>query len=235
VRLAEAGLVRRVRRGRWALRIDLDPFVLPAYLTAPYPAYVSLWSALARHGMIEQLPRALYAISPDRTRDISTGFGPVSIHHVSAPLFGGFTTTGSGIHVATPEKALFDALYVAGPAGGGGYLPELQLPAGFDEESALGWLERNRIGASANARRALTAPCPAPGPARLTGIPPHSVRHSPATHPPGGWGAGLGPLARPWSRCGRLCGRSDRAQTRRDGTGPPPRRRWRSILQPGGG
>jgi len=36
--LVDAGLVRRVSRGLWALRTDLDPFVLPAFLTAPYPA-----------------------------------------------------------------------------------------------------------------------------------------------------------------------------------------------------
>jgi predicted transcriptional regulator of viral defense system len=29
------------------------------YLTAPRPAYVSLWSALARHGMIDQIPRSI--------------------------------------------------------------------------------------------------------------------------------------------------------------------------------
>jgi len=140
--LVDAGLVRRVSRGLWALRTDLDPFVLPAFLTAPYPAYVSLWSALARHGMIEQVPRSLYAVSLDRTRRIDTGFGPFSIHHVTPALFAGFATTGRGLHLATPEKALFDTLYVTGPSGGGGYLPEIELPAGFDETAALGWLER---------------------------------------------------------------------------------------------
>jgi predicted transcriptional regulator of viral defense system len=141
-RLAESGLVRRVSRGLWALRTDLDPFVLPACLTAPYPAYVSLWSALARHGMIEQVPRATYAISLDRTHRVETGFGTVSIHHISPPLFGGFVAAGPGIYLATPEKALFDTLYVSGPAGGSGYLPELELPPDFDDALALGWLER---------------------------------------------------------------------------------------------
>jgi predicted transcriptional regulator of viral defense system len=141
-RLAAAGLVRPVKRGLWALHADLDPFALPAYLAAPYPAYVSLWSALARHGMIEQIPRALYAVSLGRTRVTTTGFGPISMHHVSAPLFGGFATTDRGYQLATPEKALFDTLYIAAPSGGAGHLPELELPAGFDGSAVVAWIER---------------------------------------------------------------------------------------------
>jgi predicted transcriptional regulator of viral defense system len=141
-RLAGAGLVRPVRRGLWALHLGLDPFALPAYVAAPYPAYVSLWSALARHGMIEQLPRELHAVTLGRTRVVSTGFGPLSMHHVSPPLFGGFATTNRGYQLATPEKALFDTLYTAAPSGGEGRLPELELPPGFEDASVAAWLEQ---------------------------------------------------------------------------------------------
>jgi hypothetical protein len=44
--------VRHLRRGLWSLDPDLDPFALPPFLTAPLPAYVSFWAALAHHGMI---------------------------------------------------------------------------------------------------------------------------------------------------------------------------------------
>src|SRR5665811_2486609 len=53
--IAEAGLARRLRRGLWALDPEVDPFVVPPFLTAPLPAYVSFFSALHRHGLIEQL------------------------------------------------------------------------------------------------------------------------------------------------------------------------------------
>ena len=57
--LEKEGLVRRIRRGLWALQPNPEPFSVPPYLTAPFPAYVSFWSALARHGMIEQIPRSI--------------------------------------------------------------------------------------------------------------------------------------------------------------------------------
>src|SRR4051794_14049594 len=51
-RLANAGLSRRISRGLWTVSSRLDPYVVPEYLTAPFPAYVSLQSALYLHGMI---------------------------------------------------------------------------------------------------------------------------------------------------------------------------------------
>jgi predicted transcriptional regulator of viral defense system len=140
-RLADAGLVRPVMRGLWAVSADLDPFLVPAGVAAPYPAYVSLWSALARHGMIEQIPVAVHAVTLGRTRAVRTGLGPVSLHHVAPSLFGGFVTTERGYQLATAGKALFDTLYTAAPSGGQGRLPELELPADFDDASAGVWLE----------------------------------------------------------------------------------------------
>src|SRR5688500_18600506 len=61
--LEESGLIRRLRRGLWQLRPDIDPFSVPPYLTAPFPSYVSFWSALARHGLIEQVPRQIFVAS----------------------------------------------------------------------------------------------------------------------------------------------------------------------------
>ena len=56
--LDRAGLVARIRPGLWTLETEIDPLRVPPYLTAPYPAYISFWSALVRHGMIEQVPGA---------------------------------------------------------------------------------------------------------------------------------------------------------------------------------
>ena len=49
-----AGLVIRLRHGLWLLDLSLDTQAIAPYLTAPYPAYISLWSALYAHHMIEQ-------------------------------------------------------------------------------------------------------------------------------------------------------------------------------------
>ena len=44
--------------------------------------------------------------------------------------------------MATPEKALFDSVYIRIAAGSVAYFPELTLPEGFDPDAALSWIER---------------------------------------------------------------------------------------------
>ena len=41
---------------------------IPEHLASPFPAYVSLQSALYYHGMISQIPAVTYAVSLARTR-----------------------------------------------------------------------------------------------------------------------------------------------------------------------
>ncbi|MEX2547645.1 MAG: type IV toxin-antitoxin system AbiEi family antitoxin domain-containing protein [Chloroflexota bacterium] len=140
--LERSGIVRRLQRGLWLLRLDVQPFALPAYLTAPFPAYVSLWSALARHGMIEQIPKQVYVASLARTKKVRTSMGDFSIHHLAPELFGGYVQTNEGGHLASPEKALFDTIYLLTPRGGRVRLPELELPANFDERLLAEWTQR---------------------------------------------------------------------------------------------
>lgn len=84
LRAAErAGLVRRLRAGLWAIDPSVAPFAVAPYLTAPFPAYVSTWSALARHEMIEQIPASVFVVSLDRSRTVRTSVGQFSIHHIT--------------------------------------------------------------------------------------------------------------------------------------------------------
>ena len=53
-RLAKAGQLDSLYRGRWAFRGRLHPFAVPEVLTRPTPSYVSLQSALHHHAMIER-------------------------------------------------------------------------------------------------------------------------------------------------------------------------------------
>ncbi|MEW6059410.1 MAG: hypothetical protein AB1551_04595 [Actinomycetota bacterium] len=140
--LEEAGLARRLRRGLWALCPTVDPFAVPPYLTAPFPAYVSFWSALARHSMIEQVPRLVFVASLDRTQQVSTTVGTFSIHHLTAELFDGYEGSEEAGYLATPEKALFDTVYLGAPRGGQTHLPELELPKGFREKKIEEWTNR---------------------------------------------------------------------------------------------
>jgi len=140
--LEEAGLVRRVRRSLWALKTDIDPFVVGPYLTAPFPAYVSVWSALSRHDMIEQIPRQISVASLDRARRIETAVGTYQIHHLAPEVFGGFEGSETSGYLATPEKALFDTVYLRAAAGTRAYFPELLLPSRFDDAVLKRWTEK---------------------------------------------------------------------------------------------
>ena len=141
-RLADSGHVVRIKRGLWVLPEGVDPMVLAEYLTAPFPSYISLQSALYYHGMISQIPAVTFVISVARTRLYRTPLGTYSIHHVRPSFFFGFESV-SGIKVATPEKALFDVLYL-GPAKSRLFssLPELEFPDGFNFNRAEQIIER---------------------------------------------------------------------------------------------
>ena len=142
-RLAKVGLVRRVRHGTWWLEDSLDPLRLPEYLTAPLPAYVSLQTALHRHGLIEQIPEVVYAVSLAKTERVKTKVGAFSIHHMAPEVFGGFDELESGMKIATPEKALFDFAYLSsGRSRLFTSLPELELPRSWRRKEISRWLAK---------------------------------------------------------------------------------------------
>jgi predicted transcriptional regulator of viral defense system len=140
--IVEAGLARRLRRGLWTLDPEMDPFLVPPFLTAPLPAYVSFSSALHRHGLIEQIPRQISIASLDRSRRVVTSAGAYAIHHLAPGVFGGFRGSQAAGYLATPEKAIFDSVYIRAAAGSRAYFPELSLPKGFDDSKAQGWVGR---------------------------------------------------------------------------------------------
>lgn len=140
--LSEAGLVTRLRHGLWLLEQDADPFIIPPYLTAPFPAYVSFWSALSSHGMIEQIPRQVFVATLGRPRTVETALAAYSIHHLAPEVFGGYTGSADSGYLATPEKALFDTVYLRAARRTRVYLPEIDLPASFDESEPFKWTGR---------------------------------------------------------------------------------------------
>jgi len=145
-RLAASGHMMRLRRGVWALAGRVDPLALPEYLTAPFPAYVSLQTALYLHGMISQMPVVTYAVSLARTRRFETPIGTVSIHHVQPSFFFGFEDAGrAGGRLAVPEKALLDLVYLT-PARSRLFraLPELEWPKRFSARTARAMVNRIR-------------------------------------------------------------------------------------------
>ncbi|MDP8984084.1 MAG: hypothetical protein M3N97_03420 [Pseudomonadota bacterium] len=132
-RLAAEDMIVHLSRGRWLVDQKIDRFALPELISAPDPAYISLQSALFHHGLIEQIPSILYAVTPGRPRRLRTPIATISFHRMPPELFRGFElSSASDAKMAIPEKALFDLIYLApGRSRVFSKLPELTLPRRF--------------------------------------------------------------------------------------------------------
>jgi predicted transcriptional regulator of viral defense system len=143
-RLAEDRFVTHLCRGHWSIGRAAHPLTLPEHLAAPFPAYVSLHTALFHHGMISQIPEVFYAVTLAKPRRILTPLGVVSLHRIEPDFFFGFEPCASGgMMMATPEKALLDSLYLS-PSRSRLFttLPELELPKKFSWKKARDMAQR---------------------------------------------------------------------------------------------
>ena len=117
-RLAGQDLVGRIKKGVWVSKLsaDLNPYEAVPYLRAPWPAYVSLYSALADYGVVEEIPQVVYAVSPAIPKRYRTSIGEFSIHHLPERLIWGYQVKRQGqasYPIAEPEKAFLDLVYLA--------------------------------------------------------------------------------------------------------------------------
>lgn len=145
--LAEEGMVARVRRGLWAVPMhpDFSPYTIIPRLFGSHPGgYLSLLSALNLHGMIDQIPRVIQVISTRQRSRLDTPIGSFEAHQIQPALFGGFEPYHSEtFDIATPEKALFDVLYLSARKGRRfSHLPELELPSDFSAGLLEEWIDK---------------------------------------------------------------------------------------------
>jgi predicted transcriptional regulator of viral defense system len=154
-RLAHAGMIVHLSRGRWLVKQKIDRFALPELISAPYPAYISMQSALFHHGLIEQIPSVIYAATPARPRRLKTPIATISFHRLPPELFQGFELSAqSDAKIATPEKALFDLFYLApGRSRVFSSQPELTIPRRFQWQRLKEYTELVK----SSARRAFIA------------------------------------------------------------------------------
>ncbi len=146
-RLAAKKRITRLYQGLWAdtKNPQFNAYRAVPFLARPHPAAVSLLTALHLHGMIEQIPQVIYAVTTAPTRRIKTPAGDFSLHQVSPDFFDGYEEYkgDGGFLIATPEKALVDCLYLSSRKGRRfASLPELTLPAGFRKRLAHEWVSR---------------------------------------------------------------------------------------------
>ncbi|MFC1522294.1 hypothetical protein ACFL6Y_07780 [Elusimicrobiota bacterium] len=117
-RMEAQELIAKVRRGLWAnsLISDFHPYETVGHIMAPWPAYISLYSALAEYGKIEEIPHIIYAVSPARRKKCKTPIGNFHIHHLPPDMIWGYSLrkTGQGSYlIAEPEKAFLDLIYLS--------------------------------------------------------------------------------------------------------------------------
>lgn len=117
-RLEANGLLTRIKRGVWVNRLaaDLNAFEAAPHLSSPWPSYISLYSALSAHGIVEEVPQVVYAISAAPPRRWKTPIGSFHIHRLPPPLIWGYSMQGNGraaYPLADPEKAFLDLAYLA--------------------------------------------------------------------------------------------------------------------------
>jgi predicted transcriptional regulator of viral defense system len=121
--------------------------VLAAVVAPAQPAYVSLVSALHLHGMIEQIPQAIHVVLPVQRRSRRTAVGRVEFFRMERELIGGYEPGGRAYNfdLATPAKALFDALYLSVHRGQRfTHFPELTLGPRFRTSEMEEWIARVR-------------------------------------------------------------------------------------------
>jgi predicted transcriptional regulator of viral defense system len=152
--LAKEGLIAKVRRGLWALpgHADFSPYaIIPQLLRATkgektdVRGYVSLLSALNLHGMIDQAPHVIQIVAERIRPTVRTPFGTYQFHRLDPALIGGYgpyRNTGN-FDIATPAKALFDALYLSTRRGRRlRHFPELSWPANFSRRELREWIAK---------------------------------------------------------------------------------------------
>lgn len=132
-RISKTNQLIHIKHGVWAFP-EIDALVLPGFLTSPFPAYVSLQTALYFHNMILQIPTIIYAVSVGRAKIYKTPIATVSIHHIHPSFYFGYEEKGINglLKIASPEKALLDIFYLSQTKTRlFKTLPEVELPKNF--------------------------------------------------------------------------------------------------------
>ena len=116
-RYVKKGLLTRLKRDLYmrtealARLTTVDLYRIANLLQVP--SYVSLMSALSYYGVSSQVQRSFVeSVSIKRSKAIERGGASFRYFKVRAALYGGFVKD-QGVFIATPEKAMLDALYLA--------------------------------------------------------------------------------------------------------------------------
>jgi predicted transcriptional regulator of viral defense system len=128
------GRLVQLRRGLYALaapyrKTEPHPFLVANRLVRG--SYVSLWSALAHHGLIPEHVPVITSVTTGRPQHRENAFGSFDYHHCPPDRLTGYRVEKVGGNqealVATPAKALADLIHLVPGADSTAYLRELRL------------------------------------------------------------------------------------------------------------
>ena len=115
--LLRKGLIRRIKRGSYAMTSDLNEKVLGIATEVVKPSYISFWTALSQHGFTEQQLMQVQLVSTRQVAPLRIGDFGVEIVALKPYRFYGYEKT-KGFVIAEPEKALIDSLFRPDLCGG---------------------------------------------------------------------------------------------------------------------
>lgn len=126
-RLTASGILERIRRGYY--RVSTRPADEAALANVLYrPSYLSFESALARHGILSQIPYTMTFATTRRSKRMTIGGREAEFRQIKKDLFFGYRLEG-GLYVAEPEKALLDEFYMMKRGRAAVALDELDVDA----------------------------------------------------------------------------------------------------------
>lgn len=107
-RLEKSGVIERIIPGSYQLKdTRVHDFTIANMLYKP--SYVSLESALSRYGILKQFPFVITSITTARSKTVEKN-KTYEYAHITPRFYHGFIKENNYL-IATPQKALFDALY----------------------------------------------------------------------------------------------------------------------------
>lgn len=133
-RWTAAGRVVQLRRNVYVLakpwrRVEPHPFLVANELHAP--SYVSLQSALSRHGLIPEAVPVTTSVTTARPVTLDTPLGRFGYRHLHGGAFFGYVRTAvwgeQEAFVASAAKALFDLVHLTPRGDSSEYLESLRL------------------------------------------------------------------------------------------------------------
>lgn len=108
-RLKKDGIISGLTNGKYYLN-DSTPNDFTVANNLYLPSYISLESALNYYGILIQVPQTIFSITTKKRKKISWGDKEFTYLHISNKYFFDYTKEKDFL-IATPEKALIDAIF----------------------------------------------------------------------------------------------------------------------------